>query len=131
MCYLSYSSLELGTTPDGGDTKKDPGKPIYVLCFVITILTGIGVVYLIHRAFHEGGQAHHDPIMSLQMITIAMIISSVSVCAILKVEPKQYESIFAAIAGYVLGSLGKHQTREPQRGSALHSHQTVAGRDAK
>ncbi len=80
----------------------------YYLAFTIALLTSVGVVILIYLTFsarHKSGPEEQRS--ALYLIVVALIIEGVLIGGILHIDVKQYEAIYAAIAGYVLGTMGK------------------------
>lgn len=80
----------------------------YYLSFAIALLTGIGVLLLIHYSFSaKHSKGPEEQRAALYLIVVALIIEAVLISGVIGIEVKQYESIYAAIAGYVLGTMGK------------------------
>ena len=87
----------------------------YYLSIVIAILTAMGVLALIYYSFstkHYRGPDEQR--VALYVIVVALIIEAVMIAGILGIDSKQYESIYAGIAGYVLGSLGKSDKKRSE-----------------
>ncbi|MDH3445781.1 MAG: hypothetical protein OEN50_17790 [Deltaproteobacteria bacterium] len=80
----------------------------YYLALTIAGLTSLGVVILIYLAFSKShGSGPEEQRSALYLIVVALIIEGVLIGGILHIDVKQYEAIYAAIAGYVLGTMGK------------------------
>ncbi|MFQ5792507.1 MAG: hypothetical protein ACE5JI_18710, partial [Acidobacteriota bacterium] len=96
----------------GEDTEpvKEPEKRDrwdYYLSFAIALMTGIGVFLLIYYAFSaKHSKGPEEQRSALYLIVVALIIEAVLISGVMGVNVEQYESIYAAIAGYVLGTMG-------------------------
>ncbi len=84
----------------------------YYLSAIVAILAGLGTFVLIWRNSRPD-QDIELARMGLNMIAVALIVEAVLICCILRVDIEQYGAIYAAIAGYVLGSLGLKQSKQP------------------
>ncbi|MBW8016489.1 MAG: hypothetical protein FVQ82_09900 [Planctomycetes bacterium] len=83
----------------------------YYLASGIALFTALAVALLIILAY----KVDHDHSMekqsnALHLVVVALIIEGLLIAGILHVEISQFEAIYAAIAGYVLGSnrMGQH-----------------------
>lgn len=98
---------------NGAERLRAPAEPRrerwdYYLSFAIALLTGMGVLLLIHYSFSaKHSKGPDEQRAALYLIVVALIIEAVLISGVIKIEVKQYESIYAAIAGYVLGTMGK------------------------
>lgn len=119
----SVLSPEEGETEAGRGAEgvQAPAKPRrdrwdYYLSLVIAVLTGMGVLLLIHYSFsNKHSKGPDEQRAALYLIVVALIIEAVLISGVIGIEVKQYESIYAAIAGYVLGTMGKQgESREPR-----------------
>lgn len=117
---LSSQELKTGAGK-GAEGVKPPVKPRrerwdYYLSFAIALLTGMGVLLLIHYSFSaQHSKGPEEQRAALYLIVVALIIEAVLISGVIGIQVKQYESIYAAIAGYVLGTMGKQgESRGPR-----------------
>lgn len=78
----------------------------YGLAAVIAAFTGLGSIGLVWLAFRPNGSGSSERRrLALHMIAIALIVEAVLICGILGIDSEHYETLYAAIAGYVLGTI--------------------------
>lgn len=105
---LEDETAAKGDTKDGQTPEKRRERWDYYLSFAIAGLTAIGVWLLIYYSFsNTHGKGAEERRAALYLIVVALIIEAVLISGVIGIEVKQYESIYAAIAGYVLGTMGK------------------------
>lgn len=82
----------------------------YYLCFCISVMTCLGVGLLIYLAYSkQHSKGLEEQRNALHLIVVALIVEAVLIAGILGVDIAQFDTIYAAIVGYVLGSIGGRQ----------------------
>ncbi len=78
----------------------------YYLSSFIAGMTCLGVALLIWLAYRKGLEEQRN---ALNLIVVALIVEAVLIAGILSVDISQFDTIYAAIIGYVLGAMGGRQ----------------------
>ncbi len=79
----------------------------YYLCSCIAVMTCLGVGLLIWLSYSKNQtKGLEEQRNALNLIVVALIVEAVLIAGILGVDISQFDTIYAAIVGYVLGSIG-------------------------
>jgi hypothetical protein len=82
----------------------------YYLCSFISGMTCLGVALLIWLSYSkQHSKGLEEQRNALHLIVVALIVEAVLIAGILGVDIAQFDTIYAAIVGYVLGSIGGRQ----------------------
>ena len=82
----------------------------YYLSSFIAGMTCLGVALLIWLAYSKKhSKGLEEQRNALNLIVVALIVEAVLIAGILSVDISQFDTIYAAIIGYVLGAMGGRQ----------------------
>lgn len=106
----TISKNEAGTNENQVKRSRECINWDYYLCSLISVMTCGGVALLIWLSYSNNhSKGLEEQRNALHLIVVALIVEAVLVAGILGVDIAQFDTIYAAIVGYVLGSIGGRQ----------------------